>query len=58
MYLPLNLLMSSDFFITDKTYKCSFVMNFPFMRFQTVFKTVVIITVETLELILVVVFNV
>ena len=33
-------------------------MNFPFVLFQMVFKIEVIITVGTLELILVIVFNV
>ena len=33
-------------------------MNLPFVRFQTVFKMVVIITEGTLELILVVIFHV
>ena len=33
-------------------------MNFPFVHFRTVFQLVSMITVETLELILVVLFNV
>ena len=58
LYLLFKLLVNFKFVITDKTYKRSLVMNLYFVRVQTVFKMVVIITVGTLELILVVVFNV
>ena len=57
LYLPFKFLVSSDFFITDKTYKCSLLMNLPFVHFQTAHKMVGIITVGTPELILVVIFN-
>ena len=57
LYLLFKLLVNFKFVITDKTCKCSLIMNFPFVRVQMVFQMVVIITVGTLELILVVVFN-
>ena len=40
-----ELFVSSEIFITDKTYKCFLVMNFPFVLFHTAFKIEFIITV-------------